>query len=354
MLLNLLLNIPISTWAITAAITILVIILKRRYVSPISDIPGPLLASFSTLWQVYHLIKGHTEEEMIKLHKKMGSLVRVGINEVSVSHPDAVELILCADLDKGRWYGVFCFPDFNHINLMSELNHGRHLQKSRNVATGYAASKINGSERYVDAILEELESQFDRLSTSNSPIELDRWFNFFAFDVVGEVTFSKAFGFVETGTDIRNAIANTRALALYLAIMGHYVWLHNLTLGHPFLSRIGLQPSSHIFDTCLAAIDARKHNPEVRNDMMEQWLSARRKYPDLMEESEVFGAAVANIGAGADTTSATLQALFYYLLRNSKYLKKVRDEIEAVLGRGPYESVVSFEDASKLSYLQAY
>lgn len=239
------------------------------------------------------------------------------------------------------------------MNLMSELDHKRHLQKSRNVASGYALSHIIKSERYVDALLEKLETQFDCLIASHSPVEFDRWFNFFAFDVVGEVTFSKAFGFVETGTDIRNSIANTRALAIYVAIMGHYVWLHNLTLGHPFLSRIGLQPSSHIFDTCLAALDARKDNQEIRNDMVNRWLSVRREYPDRMEESEVLGAAVANIGAGADTTSATLQAFFYNLLRNTKYLHKVRGEIDAAFGPGPHLSVVSYADASKLPYLQA-
>jgi hypothetical protein len=47
-------------------------IIVRRYWTPIADIPGPILASFSALWQVYHLWKGHIEEELISLHKKHG------------------------------------------------------------------------------------------------------------------------------------------------------------------------------------------------------------------------------------------------------------------------------------------
>ncbi|KAF5863537.1 hypothetical protein ETB97_009781 [Aspergillus alliaceus] len=73
--------------------------------------------------------------------------------------------------------------------------------------------------------------------------------------------------------------------------MGHYVWLHNLSHGNPLLSRIGLQPPSHIFDTCLAAIQQRKcSSAAVRLDMMGGSLRVRHQLPDRLSESAVFGA----------------------------------------------------------------
>ncbi|PYH94298.1 cytochrome P450 [Aspergillus ellipticus CBS 707.79] len=345
-------SLPLLLLAIVTAIA-----LKRRYATSIRDLPGPWLASVSSLWQVYQLIKGHTEQEIVRLHRKHGDFVRIADNEVSVAHPDAVRALLHANIPKltgqGSWYSIFSLPDYHYVNQMSERDPQRHIRKSRNVASGYALSNIIKSEPQVDALLTLLEDQFDQLIAAGQPVEFDRWFNYFAFDVVGEVTFSSPFRFLETGTDIRNAIANTRALALYIAIMGHYVWLHNLTLGNPLLSRLGLQPSSHIFDTCLAALDQRKKNSAVRLDMMERWLHVRREYPDRMDEAEVFGAAVANIGAGADTTSATLQAFFYYLLRNPQYLHRVRQEVDEAHARGELSPVVSYAEAAKLPYLQA-
>lgn len=236
---------------------------------------------------------------------------------------------------------------------MSELNPRRHIEKSRNIAAGFALSNIIKFEKHVDAVLQQLEDRFDELCKSGEAVDFDKWFSFFAFDVVGEVTFSKSFGFVETGTDIRNAVANTKALALYIAAMGHYVWFHNLTLGNPLPSKIGIQPSSHIFDTCVAAIDTRKNNPEVRNDMMQRWLDVRAKYPDRMAESELLAAAVANIGAGADTVGATAQAFVYILLRHPEYLKQVRDEIDAAQARGELSTIVQYNEAQKLPFLQA-
>lgn len=97
------------------------IIIIRRWFSPISDIPGPFLGSFSVLWQILNTIKGHTEEETIAEHKKhgtqrsiddqltkaldtdwlcLGDFVRIGYNEVSVGHPDAVNDVLRSQMDK--------------------------------------------------------------------------------------------------------------------------------------------------------------------------------------------------------------------------------------------------------------
>lgn len=61
-------------WVVALLLICFVVVraILRRYWTPIADIPGPFLASFSKLWQVYHLWKGHVEEELIALHKKHG------------------------------------------------------------------------------------------------------------------------------------------------------------------------------------------------------------------------------------------------------------------------------------------
>jgi cytochrome P450 len=180
-------------------------------------------------------------------------------------------------------------------------------------------------------------------------VNFDEWFNMMAFDIMGEVTFSKQFGFLEQGRDIGNAIANTRALGIYVAIMGHFWWAHDYLLANPLIGYFNLQPTMHIFDTCLAAVDARSKNDKVRKDMIEQWMDMRKKYPDRMEEKEILAAAVANIGAGADTVSATLQALFYNLLKNPDALIKLREEVDGA----DLADVPTHEETQKLPFMQA-
>lgn len=43
-----------------------------RYLSPISDIPGPFLASFSRLWLIQSLLRGKSATELSELHEKHG------------------------------------------------------------------------------------------------------------------------------------------------------------------------------------------------------------------------------------------------------------------------------------------
>lgn len=236
---------------------------------------------------------------------------------------------------------------------MSELDPVRHIQKTRHLSSGFSLSNISKTEPYIDNVLSLFKTRFDELSDSGAPVEFQQWFSFFAFDVLGEVTFSKSFGFVESGTDIRNAIANTGSLVYYISIMGNYIWFHNLTLGNPLFSRLGLQPNSHIFDTCLLAVENRKNNPETRHDMMQRWLDVRANHPDRLSEKDIFAAAVANIGAGAETISATAQAVLYYMIRNPEYMKRAQAEIDAAQSRGELSSLIQYSEAAKLTFLQA-
>lgn len=236
---------------------------------------------------------------------------------------------------------------------MSELDPARHIQKTRSLSAGFSLSNISKAEPYIDNVLSLFKTRFDELSDSGAPVEFQQWFSFFAFDVLGEVTFSKSFGFVDTGTDIRNAIANTGSLVYYISIMGNYIWFHNLTLGNPLFSRLGLQPNSHIFDTCLIAVEKRQNNPEVRHDMMQRWLDVRASHPDRLSEKDIFAAAVANIGAGAETISAAAQTVIYNLLRHPEYMKRAQNEIDAAQSRGELSPLIQYSEAAKLPFLQA-
>lgn len=80
--------------------TILAVIVHRRYFSPLRDIPGPFLASFSRLWHLGQVLGGDQRTRLYELHKKHGPFVRIAHDEVSVSHPDAPKLLLLTPLEK--------------------------------------------------------------------------------------------------------------------------------------------------------------------------------------------------------------------------------------------------------------
>lgn len=82
-----------NPWLLVLLIgAICVRVIVRRYCTSIRDIPGPFLASFSSLWQVLQILKGHTEAEILELHRKYGTLAT--FTGSSPTHPETAENIL--------------------------------------------------------------------------------------------------------------------------------------------------------------------------------------------------------------------------------------------------------------------
>lgn len=54
---------------------IAIIFCFRQVANLISPIKGPALAKFTSLWKVYHLIRGTYDQKVVELHRKYGMLV---------------------------------------------------------------------------------------------------------------------------------------------------------------------------------------------------------------------------------------------------------------------------------------
>lgn len=90
-----------ALWTGLALLTWRLISNRRR----LSSIPGPFLASISDLWRFYQHLNGRVPEALENQHKKLGSLVRWGTNNISVSDPEAIHII----------YGIH--PVFNKVRI---------------------------------------------------------------------------------------------------------------------------------------------------------------------------------------------------------------------------------------------
>ncbi|KAL4907067.1 hypothetical protein BDW74DRAFT_190058 [Aspergillus multicolor] len=336
------------------ALYLLSIILLRRYRSPLSYIPGPFLASFTRLWHLIRIFAGDINTRSIEEHEKHGSFVRIAHDEVSVCHPDAIRSVLLNPIPKAPWYKVLALPDRRFQTPMSTTDPKRRVELAKNVAAAYTLSNVIKSEPYIDAVIQIMLNRFDQFAEKQELVEFDKWFNYLAFDIAGEVVFSHRFGFLESGRDIGGAIANNRSLNAYIVAAGYFQWLHNLTLGNSLLSKLNLLPNNHVYDTAMAALHRRESNPDARHDMVEHWKRTLKVHPDRMTIIDFQAAATSTIGAAADTVSAALQSFVYHMLRKPQYLEKLRAEIAAERAQGRCnDPVVAFAHAQNMEYLQA-
>lgn len=335
-------------------LAVLSILFWRRYLSPLRDIPGPLAASLTRLWHMKRILKGDQNLELIRLHEEHGHFVRIAPDEVSVSHPDALKKILLTPLRKGDWYKIVHFPDRRFRNPMGETDPATKIELSRHLAAGYTLTNLLQAEPAVDDTVELLLGWLDRHADEHKPIDLDHFFTYTTFDVVGEVIFSKSFGFLREGRDIGGAIANSLAQNIYVAVGGYMQWFH-LLLSNPLVTWLDVLPFGHIIDTAVSAINEREKNPDARFDAVAHWFRYLAQNPDRMSAREVQSAATNAVAAGADTVACGLQAFVYHMIRRPDLWSRVRREIDdaGLSAPGVRKKVVPYAEAQRLPLLQA-
>lgn len=77
-------------------------------------------------------------------------------------------------------------------------------------------------EPFVDNTTKIFLEQTESLYAQNERgFDLTRWLQFYAFDVIGEITYSKRHGFIERNEDVDGIIAYLGKLFLYVAPVSH-------------------------------------------------------------------------------------------------------------------------------------
>ena len=67
---------------------------------------------------------------------------------------------------------------------------------------------------------------------AGQPLDLGEWLQWYAFDVIGNITFSQTFGMLKNRGDRRKFIANLKAGNKYNTAVGQIPGLHGYLLGN--------------------------------------------------------------------------------------------------------------------------
>lgn len=204
-----------------------------------------------------------------------------------------------------------------------------------------------------------------------------KWLQYFAFDVIGEITWSKRLGFVEGNTDVSNIIATVDSFQNYGTVIGQNPWLDRLFMKNPiklYLDSKGLWPSSPNSGIAKFALDRQREHSRHSSDkagkslragdvnFLERFLQSQEKNPEFLTDARITAMCASLIIAGSDSTAISLSNVFYYLLQNPRVYRKLMEEIDAADAAGDLAShkdstgagdVVPFTAANKLTYMDA-
>ena len=101
-----------------------------------------------------------------------------------------------------------------------------HKQIKNPIAPMFSLSSIVTYEAFVDQVLEVMFNQLNqRYVHSRQSFDLGNWLQYFAFDVMGTLTFSKRYGFLEHGQDVNGILGSIWDFMVDAAPFTQIPWL---------------------------------------------------------------------------------------------------------------------------------
>lgn len=218
-------------------------------------------------------------------------------------------------------------------------------------------SSIVGYEGFIDNCSSLMVSRFEEAAQAERKIDIGHWFQCYAFDVIGEITFGQRFGFLDAGVDKEGVFAGIDNRTAYGTYVGIFAVVHRFIFsllpkkgGHGFVgnfTRAQISSREAVYNSDDSK--AREGAP----DFVSKFLAIRAADPDKISPMDIFTTCNSNIGAGSDTTAISLSSILYHLLKFPSTFKRLQAEIDAGLAAGTISDPITFKEANQLPYLQA-
>ncbi|KAF5626793.1 pisatin demethylase cytochrome P450 [Fusarium tjaetaba] len=343
--------------------------LGGRYRPGLSCIPGPPLAKWTKLWRLYDVYNGQSHQTAIRLHKKHGPLVRIAPRIISVGDPAAIKTIygLTGAFTKSAFYPIqsISWNKKPQMNLFSTRDTVYHREQKKKVAHAYSLTSLLGSEEAMDSCTQLFTSRLDEWATTDKPIDLGAWLQYYAFDVVGEVTFAQKLGFLETGADVDGMMETIEGILFYAALCGQVPEMHPLLLGNPLFPYLipAMESWNAVLTFTLKAINSRttiqrdgelELNGDGGRDFLSKWAAVKKRDPLKMSTRDVITHLSTNVFAGSDTTAIALRAIVYFLIKHPENMRRVVEEIDTADKSGKLSDPISYKESTgHLPYMGA-
>ncbi|CAG8214223.1 unnamed protein product [Penicillium olsonii] len=372
------------SYSLPVAISLVIIYhLSVKFDCHIRDIPGPFWASFSSVWKTWDTYKGRSQYTgklehiplrsvahsitAINLHREHGHLVRVGPKHISVGDPAAIRTIysVSGGFTKTAFYPIQAarYEKKPLLNLFATRDEAYHSRIKRPVAHTYSMAALSDLEPKIDHVSRLFMEKLKGFEEANQAFDLGEWLQWYAFDVIGNLTFSQTPGFIEKSRDVDNMISSIGAFFIYAAVVGQIPWLHKLLAGNPLLPLVfpaieAFNPAVNFAKKCMKEIEGGKVN-EDRDDFLVRFRKMMKNGTPGGLNGGTFGNAdivnhtSTNVLAGSDTTAIALRSIVHNLITSPTCYNKLLREIDDMDKAGRLSDPVQGNEARQMPYLQA-
>ncbi|RMZ81318.1 hypothetical protein DV737_g2605, partial [Chaetothyriales sp. CBS 132003] len=305
---------------------------------------GPFLARLSNVYITSLSVKKfHLFEEVQSLHAKYGDIVRVGPSELSIANPNAYHLIHSnqSPCEKGPWYNIL--HPVKSLHMLRDRK--EHALRRKTWDKGLGTKALRDYEPRVEEYTQQLLSFLKK--KEGSPVDVSTLFNFYSFDVMGDLAFGKGFDMLKEDV-VHYYMTSVHANMLAVSAFSHLVWIFPLLKAIPGLNREHIIFQSWLTDQVSARRAMKIERPDLFSWLLADYESAEK--PTAQNLIDLHGDAHLIVVAGSDTTAASLTCLFFELAQNPSVLQQLYEELDQYFAENEQPTATTL---SKLDYLSA-
>jgi cytochrome P450 len=237
--------------------------------------------------------------------------------------------------------------------LFNTRDRAEHTRKRKTISHTFSAKSISQFEQYIHANIETLVKQWNNLSEplANSKayasIDALNWFNYLAFDIIGDLAFGAPFGMLERGKDIAEMRKTPTDPPKYVAAVqvlnrrGEVsATLGCLSALKPYAKYLpdrfftqGVEAVENLAGIAIARVNERLKPEAIANntrvDLLTRLMEGVDEHGNKLGREELTAEALTQLIAGSDTTSNTTCAILYWCLSTPgviPMLQKVLDD----------------------------
>lgn len=341
-------------------------VIYRIFFDPLRSFPGPKLWAASKVPQVYSETSGNIVYDLLALHQKYGSIVRIGPNDLSFT-------------SEGVWRDVFSYrmghEEFSKVHIPPAMNgkygilrylssvslHSRvsnvsysanrqdHARFRKVMSSSFSDKAIRDQQpiiqEYVDSLIESLRDQSDK-----EPQNIVQFLNWTTFDIIGKLALGESFGSLEKGQNHPWVSAIFKAVKIIVVVNG----IKQLGFGSllNYLMPLNANEARRLnWKLVSERVESRMQRGTNEGDF---WDPILKRLQDeklvSMSVEEMKCNASQLVLAGSETTATLLSGCLFYLLCNPSWIEKVTAEVRS-----------SFQDShdidlfsvSSLKYMEA-
>lgn len=264
----------------------------RLFLHPLAGFPGPFEARVSGLWRERRLWRGTWHEDILQVHERFGSIVRIAPNELSVVDEHATKLLYGhgSKSVKARWYGTWDIG--NAEGIFSTRSKESHSFLRRRVSPAYSMTSMLQYEKYIQPCLDLMMSRFKYHADLGHTVDMSQWVSWLAFDVVGTLAYGQSFGQLDTESDAMD-LAKTIHQGFFMASNAGNWFLQAPTL-MTIMSTLRIpHPFAKFEAWTMQIIRDRRMNEgkNERRDMLQHFLEMKSAGSGLATDREVMGEA---------------------------------------------------------------